>query len=207
MQLGRSPFRFDYEISSFPGLKLPGQSDWRWQSAGAANWRTRELPVIMLTARADETDKIAGLDAGADDYLTKPVLANELMARIRAVLRRKAPEALDSAAEGSAAAQSIGTRRVNARRRRGEVGADRIQVAALFHDAPGARAQSRATVDRVWGDHVFHRGAHRDVHVEAAAGSAATRAVRADDRDGPRRRVPADAAARRRRLDSFPWIG
>ena len=53
----------------------------------------------MLTARADEGDKIAGLDAGADDYITKPFSTNELLARIRAVLRRKAPEALDSAVE------------------------------------------------------------------------------------------------------------
>lgn len=67
---------------------LPGQSgvalarQWR----GAA--RTKELPVIMLTARAEEGDKIAGLDAGADDYVTKPFSTNELLARIRAVLRR-----------------------------------------------------------------------------------------------------------------------
>ena len=49
----------------------------------------RELPIIMLTARADEADKVAGLDAGADDYLTKPFSTNELLARIRAVLRRQ----------------------------------------------------------------------------------------------------------------------
>jgi len=71
---------------------LPGQSgvnlarQWR----GAA--RTRELPIIMLTARADESDKIAGLDAGADDYLPKPFSTGELLARIRAVLRRRAPK-------------------------------------------------------------------------------------------------------------------
>ena len=53
----------------------------------------------MLTARAEEADKIAGLDAGADDYLTKPFSTNELLARIRAVLRRRAPEALDTAVE------------------------------------------------------------------------------------------------------------
>ena len=71
---------------------LPGQSgvalarQWR----GAA--RTKELPVIMLTARAEEGDKIAGLDAGADDYITKPFSTNELLARIRAVLRRASGE-------------------------------------------------------------------------------------------------------------------
>ena len=67
---------------------LPGQSGLalakRWRSEA----RTRELPVIMLTARADEADKIAGLDAGADDYLAKPFGVPELLARLRACLRR-----------------------------------------------------------------------------------------------------------------------
>jgi two-component system phosphate regulon response regulator PhoB len=58
----------------------------------------------MLTARADESDKVAGLDAGADDYLTKPFSTQELLARIRAVLRRRVPEALDSAVEVGACA-------------------------------------------------------------------------------------------------------
>ena len=79
----------------------------------------------MLTARADESDKIAGLDAGADDYLTKPFSTQELMARIRAVLRRKAPEALDEAVEvgplrarpGDAARDRAATQEVQARAR------------------------------------------------------------------------------------------
>ena len=62
--------------------------------------------MIMLTARAEEADKVAGLDAGADDYLTKPFSTQELMARIRAVLRRKAPEALDSRRGGRPALRS-----------------------------------------------------------------------------------------------------
>src|SRR6195952_5134238 len=73
---------------------LPGQTGLalakRWRSEA----RTRELPIIMLTARSEEADKLSGLDAGADDYLTKPFSTKELLARIRAVLRRKAPEAL-----------------------------------------------------------------------------------------------------------------
>ena len=88
----------DWMLPGPVGLQLAK----RWRSDA----RTRELPVIMLTARADEADKISGLDAGADDYLTKPFSTKELLARIRAVLRRKAPEALDSAVEvGRAAAR------------------------------------------------------------------------------------------------------
>src|SRR5213078_4722055 len=69
---------------------LPGQSGLQLAKRWRSQARTRELPIIMLTARAEESDKISGLDAGADDYLTKPFSTHELMARIRAVLRRKA---------------------------------------------------------------------------------------------------------------------
>ena len=78
---------------------LPGQSGLQLAKRWRSEARTRELPIIMLTARVDEGDKINGLDAGADDYLTKPFSTKELLARMRAVLRRKAPEALDSAVE------------------------------------------------------------------------------------------------------------
>ena len=92
---------------------LPGQSGLqlarRWRGEG----RTKELPIIMLTARNEEADKISGLDAGADDYLTKPFSTNELMARIRAVLRRKAPEALDAVVEVGVLKIDPATRRVS----------------------------------------------------------------------------------------------
>src|SRR5436190_20284260 len=68
---------------------LPGQSGLSLAKKWRSESRTRELPLIMLTARAEEGDKVTGLDAGADDYLTKPFSTHELMARIRAVLRRK----------------------------------------------------------------------------------------------------------------------
>ena len=92
---------------------LPGQSGLsiakRWRGVA----RTKDLPIIMLTARAEETDKVAGLDAGADDYLTKPFSTQELMARVRAVLRRKAPQALDSAVEIAGLKLDPATRRVS----------------------------------------------------------------------------------------------
>ena len=92
----------------------------RWRAAGAAEARTRELPIIMLTARAEEADKVAGLDAGADDYLTKPFSTKELLARIRAVLRRRAPEALDAAVERRRARPSIRRRAASPAGPRGE---------------------------------------------------------------------------------------
>src|SRR6478609_9032784 len=71
---------------------LPGQSGLALARKWRASPRTRTVPILMLTARGDEPDKVAGLDAGADDYITKPFSTQELLARIRAVLRRRAPE-------------------------------------------------------------------------------------------------------------------
>jgi two-component system, OmpR family, phosphate regulon response regulator PhoB len=150
---------------------LPGQSGLmlarRWRSEP----RTRELPIIMLTARAEESDKINGLDAGADDYLTKPFSTNELMARIRAVLRRKAPEALDSAVEIAALRLDPATRRVTrVVPGRGEVevkiGPTEFRLLHFLMTHP-ERVHSRAQLlDRVWGDHVFIEERTVDVHVK-----------------------------------------
>jgi two-component system phosphate regulon response regulator PhoB len=145
---------------------LPGQSgvnlarQWR----GAA--RTRELPIIMLTARADESDKIAGLDAGADDYLPKPFSTGELLARIRAVLRRRAPEALDSAVEVAGLKLDPSTRRVTRGSDEVRVGPTEFRLLHFFMTHP-ERVHSRAQLlDRVWGDHVFIEERTVDVHVK-----------------------------------------
>src|SRR5574337_2036612 len=81
---------------------LPGQSGLQLARKWRADARTKPIPILMLTARADEPDKVRGLDAGADDYITKPFSTQELLARIRAVLRRRAPEQVaDSIAIGA----------------------------------------------------------------------------------------------------------
>ena len=149
---------------------LPGQSGLALAKRWRAETRTRELPVIMLTARADEGDKISGLDAGADDYLTKPFSTNELIARIRAVLRRKAPEALDSAVEVGALKIDPATRRVSrdmgGETREVKVGATEFRLLHFFMTHP-ERVHSRAQLlDRVWGDHVFIEERTVDVHVK-----------------------------------------
>jgi two-component system phosphate regulon response regulator PhoB len=150
---------------------LPGQSGLALAKRWRGEQRTRELPVIMLTARADESDKIAGLDAGADDYLTKPFSTNELMARIRAVLRRKAPEALDSVVEVGALKIDPATRRVTRSSENGEarevkLGATEFRLLHFFMTHP-ERVHSRAQLlDRVWGDHVFIEERTVDVHVK-----------------------------------------
>lgn len=145
---------------------LPGQSGlvlakrWRGQS------RTRELPIIMLTARAEEGDMISGLDAGADDYLTKPFSTNELLARIRAVLRRKAPEALDTMVDVGGLQLDPATRRVSKNELEVRIGPTEFRLLHFFMTHP-ERVHSRAQLlDRVWGDHVFIEERTVDVHVK-----------------------------------------
>src|SRR5918993_2795903 len=74
---------------------LPGRSGLQLARQWRKDPRTKATPILMLTARGDEPDKVAGLDAGADDYITKPFSTQELLARIRAVLRRRAPESVN----------------------------------------------------------------------------------------------------------------
>ena len=150
---------------------LPGQSGLALARRWRAEQRTRELPIIMLTARAAEGDKISGLDAGADDYLTKPFSPNELLARMRAVLRRKAPEALDAAVEVAGLRLDPATRRVTRELPvqglvEAKIGPTEFRLLHFFMTHP-ERVHSRAQLlDRVWGDHVFIEERTVDVHVK-----------------------------------------
>jgi two-component system, OmpR family, phosphate regulon response regulator PhoB len=145
---------------------LPGQSGLALAKRWRAEQRTRELPMIMLTARSEEVDKIAGLDAGADDYLTKPFSTNELMARIRSVLRRKAPEALDAVVAVGPLKLDPATRRVNREEREVKLGPTEFRLLHFLMTHP-ERVHSRAQLlDRVWGDHVFIEERTVDVHVK-----------------------------------------
>ncbi|RZS58083.1 phosphate regulon transcriptional regulator PhoB [Sphaerotilus mobilis] len=146
---------------------LPGQSGVSLARSWRASARTRELPIILLTARAEEADKVLGLDAGADDYLTKPFSPGELLARIRAVLRRRLPEALDSAVEVGALRLDPSTRRVTGMAGQEiKVGPTEFRLLHFFMTHP-ERVHSRAQLlDRVWGDHVFIEERTVDVHVK-----------------------------------------
>ncbi|MCZ8076559.1 MAG: winged helix-turn-helix domain-containing protein, partial [Paucibacter sp.] len=114
----------------------------------------------------EETDKVSGLDAGADDYLTKPFSTNELLARIRAVLRRKAPEALDSVVVIGGLSLDPGTRRVSRDGAEVKLGPTEFRLLHFFMSHP-ERVHSRSQLlDRVWGDHVFIEERTVDVHVK-----------------------------------------
>src|SRR5687768_11206887 len=92
---------------------LPGQSGLALARRWRGDARTKTVPILMLTARGDEPDKVAGLDAGADDYITKPFSTQELLARIRAVLRRRAPERVDDVVELQGLTLDAAAHRVN----------------------------------------------------------------------------------------------
>jgi two-component system, OmpR family, phosphate regulon response regulator PhoB len=145
---------------------LPGQSGHALARHWRSETRTRALPIILLTARAEDADKVSGLDAGADDYLTKPFSASELLARIRALLRRRAPDALDAVVEVGALTINPATRRVISKGREVKIGGTEFKLLHFLMTHP-ERVHSRTQLlDRVWGDHVFIEERTVDVHVK-----------------------------------------
>ena len=151
---------------------LPGHSGVQLAQQWRADTRTRPLPVIMLTARAGEDDKISGLDAGADDYLTKPFSTKELLARIRAVLRRRAPEALDAAVEINGLRLDPVTHRVTRRLegsdepREAKMGPTEFRLLHFLMSHPERVHTRPQLLDRIWGDHVFIEERTVDVHIK-----------------------------------------
>ena len=144
---------------------LPGQSGVALARRLRGDARTRELPLIFLTARAEEPDKIAGLEAGADDYITKPFSTKELVARIRAVLRRRKPQHGDVPVEIAGLRLDPVAHRVTGN---GEVlnfGPTEFRLLHYLMTHPN-RVYSRAQLlDEVWGDHVFIEERTVDVHI------------------------------------------
>lgn len=144
---------------------LPGQSGIALAKKLRNDERTRELPLIMLTARVHEEDKIQGLDAGADDYVTKPFSPKELVARVRAVLRRRAPHLAGDAVQAGDLVLNPASHRVEAAGRLLELGPTEFRLLGFFMTHP-ERVYSRAQLlDEVWGDHVFLEERTVDVHI------------------------------------------
>ncbi len=145
---------------------LPGESGVALARRWRGEARTRELPIIMLTARSEERDLIQGLDAGADDYLTKPFSTGELLARIRAVLRRKLPEALDTPVEAGALRLDPSTRRVWHGHEEVLLGPTEFRLLRYLMSHPERVHSRNQLLDRVWGDHVFIEERTVDVHIK-----------------------------------------
>ena len=144
---------------------LPGESGLAFVRRLRADPRTRSLPILMLTARAMETDKLLGLEAGADDYLTKPFSPRELAARIKAVLRRRAPELSDDAVEVEGLRLDPASRRVSAGGNRLALSPSEFRLLHFLMTHPGRIYSRTQLLDHVWGDHVFIEERTVDVHI------------------------------------------
>jgi two-component system phosphate regulon response regulator PhoB len=145
---------------------LPGESGItlarRWRSAA----RTKTVPILMLTSRADESDRVAGLDAGADDYILKPFSPRELLARIRAVLRRRVPESILGVVKMGELQLDAETHRVSFAGKQIKVGPTEFKLLHYLMHHP-ERVHSRgALLDKVWGDHVYIEERTVDVHIK-----------------------------------------
>lgn len=144
---------------------LPGMSGADFARMLRRAARTKDIPIIMLTARADESDKVTGLESGADDYITKPFSPRELLARIKAVLRRRAPEAADDVVEIGGLRLDSATHRVTADETEVVLGPTEFRLLHYLM-THSERVHSRSQLlDQVWGDHVFVEDRTVDVHI------------------------------------------
>ena len=144
---------------------LPGQSGLALARRLRGDARTKEMPMIFLTARADETDKLAGLESGADDYVTKPFSTKELVARIRAVLRRRKPQHGEEPVDVAGLMLDPAAHRVTGNGQPLALGPTEFRLLHYLLTHPN-RVYSRAQLlDEVWGDHVFIEERTVDVHI------------------------------------------
>jgi len=145
---------------------LPGESGLTLAKRWRANPRTKAVPIIMLTARSDESDRVSGLDAGADDYIVKPFSTKELLARVRAVLRRRAPEQVGGVVAVGALSLDSSTYRVAFNDQMLKLGPTEFKLLHYLM-THAERVHSRSQLlDKVWGDHVFIEERTVDVHVK-----------------------------------------
>lgn len=145
---------------------LPGESGINLAKRWRADKRTEGVPIIMVTAKGDERDRVAGLDAGADDYIAKPFSTKELLARVRAVLRRRAPQGAQEPLSQGALVLDPATHRVSFGGQALKLGPTEFKLLHYLMGHP-ERVHSRAQLlDQVWGDHVYIEERTVDVHIK-----------------------------------------
>lgn len=144
---------------------LPGESGLALARRWRSDARTKNVPILMLTARGDEPDRVAGLDAGADDYLTKPFSTQEMLARIRAILRRRAPELVRDAVAIGDLALDASTHRVTFEGVELKVGPTEFRMLHYLMKHPERVHTRTQLLDKIWGDHVFIEERTVDVHM------------------------------------------
>ena len=144
---------------------LPDQTGLRLLSKIRSDRHFNELPVIMLTAKSMEEDKIAGLDNGADDYVTKPFSPRELTARVKALLRRKAPEHAQNLLTIANVSLDPVSCIVTVNNQKIEIGHAEFKLLKFFLSHPDRVFSRSQLLDKVWGDHVAIEERTVDVHV------------------------------------------
>ncbi len=126
---------------------------------------SRALPIIMLTARGEETDRIRGLDSGADDYVVKPFSPSELIARVRAVLRRTHPEKSGQVLRYGGISIDLEEHRVTREERPVRLGPTEFRLLRVFMEKPGRVFSREQLLDRVWGREIYVEPRTVDVHI------------------------------------------
>jgi two-component system phosphate regulon response regulator PhoB len=145
---------------------LPGESGLSLARRWRASERSKQVPILMLTARGDEADRVAGLDAGADDYLVKPFSPRELLARIRAVMRRLTPSRSQGTVKIHELLLDADTHRVSWQGQTLKMGPTEFKLLQYLMQHPERVHTRGMLLDKVWGDHVYIEERTVDVHVK-----------------------------------------
>ena len=153
---------------------LPGGSGIQIAKKFKQNEHTRQIPIIMLTARGEEEDKIRGLEVGADDYVTKPFSPKELMARIKAVIRRVAPTSLEEAIEVHGLRLDPISHRVTSGGSELDMGPTEFRLLHFFMTHPERVYSREQLLDHVWGTNVYVEDRSVDVHIRRLRKAIAT---------------------------------
>jgi two-component system phosphate regulon response regulator PhoB len=130
-----------------------------------ARQETRNPPIVMLTARTEESDRIRGLDVGADDYVTKPFSMNELLARLRAVMRRIRPALADDKVQCGDITMDRVSHRVKRAGREVHLGPTEFRILDHLMQHPGRVFSREQLLDAVWGSDVYVEARTVDVHI------------------------------------------
>lgn len=160
----------DKVVEPYPDLilldwMLPGGSGIQLAKQLKSNEFTRQIPIIMLTARGEEEDKVRGLEVGADDYVTKPFSPKELMARIKAVMRRVAPTSVEEVIEVQGLKLDPVSHRVTANEDGLEMGPTEFKLLHFFMAHPERVYSREQLLDHVWGTNVYVEDRTVDVHI------------------------------------------
>lgn len=144
---------------------LPGGTGVKFAKLLKQNEYTRNIPIIMLTARSDEDDKVKGLDAGVDDYVTKPFSPKELIARIKAVIRRVSPTSLEEVIEFHGLSLDPVAHRVSINKKSLDLGPTEFRLLHFFMTHTERVYSREQLLDNVWGTNVYVEDRTVDVHI------------------------------------------